>query len=154
MTDRALLFLDIDGVLHSSFGRQHLLRQLPVLEAWLRERPRVDIVITSTWRQRRKLGELTELVSPKLRDRIVGVTPVIEADLHEAPPMYVRQAEVTAWLRANAPPGGTWDRWAALDDSHWLYPPFTPHLVAIRDATVGVTAVELAQLDKLLDFSR
>ena len=150
MTARAVLFLDIDGVLHSSSGHQNRLSRLPLLEAWLRQRPTVDVVIASTWRLRRSLSELATLFSPDLRPRIVGTTPIISADLWEAPPMYLRQAEVTAWLREHARAGGTWDRWAALDDQHWLFPPFTKQLVAIDDPTVGVTGDELAELDRVL----
>lgn len=150
MTARAVLFLDIDGVLHSASGHQNRLSRLPLLEAWLRQRPSVDVVIASTWRLRRSLSDLATLFSPDLRPRIVGTTPIISPDLWEAAPMYLRQAEVTAWLREHAHAGGTWDRWASLDDQHWLYPPFTKRLVAIVDPTVGVTEDELAKLDDIL----
>jgi hypothetical protein len=153
MSDPALLFLDIDGVLHSSSGRQHLLSRLPLLESLLRGRPSVDVVISSTWRLRRSLAELSSVFSEDLQARVVGATPAIWASLWEPPPMYVRWSEIGAWLRANAPPGGTWTRWAALDDQHWLFPPFTTQLVAIADPPLGVTQAELDLLDEVLQLA-
>ena len=137
MSDRALLFLDIDGVLHSSSGRQRLLSRQPLLESWLRRRPTVDVVFSSTWRLRRSVAELSSVFSEDLQARVAGATPAIGARLWEPPPMYVRWAEINAWLRANAPPGGSWTRWAALDDQHWLFPPFTVQLVVIADPALG-----------------
>ena len=149
MTSRVLLMLDIDGVLHPASGQPRFSR-LDVFEGWLRRRPSVDVVVASIWRARRSLKELAALFSDDLRARIVGVTPLIGAELWEAPPQYQRQAEVKAWLQENAPSDGSWNRWAALDDQPWLYHPFMPQVVAIRNSAIGVTESELAQLDSVL----
>ena len=151
----SLLFLDFDGVLHP-FGcwvDQHFSR-LPVLEAWLRWRPGVDIVVTSTWRQQHTLEELRARFAADLQSRVIGATPVFKRDdwaqrgevetCH-----YERHAEVLRWLAQSGEPAR---RWAALDDQPELYKPRCVQLV-LCNGKVGLMQRELDRVDAILGSS-
>jgi HAD domain in Swiss Army Knife RNA repair proteins len=107
-----LLFLDFDGVLHPRAPRKNLFCNLPRLEAVLREFRFVDVVIASTWREDMSLEQLRKLISPDLRSRIIGVTPVVEIE-YPAGPHGTREKEIRLYLEQS----GCQDRtWLALDD--------------------------------------
>jgi hypothetical protein len=146
-----ILGLDFDGVLHPmnnvSVGR---FCRLPLLEAWLRQRPGVDVVVTSSWREDHSLESLRDFFSEDLRPRLVGVTPLAHrlfgpawsrTPEERAQARYVRQVELEAWLREASHPGP----WIALDDNPELYEPGCPHLV-VCDPDVGLTAERLQAL--------
>jgi hypothetical protein len=133
-----ILFLDFDGVLHPAvnYDSAQLLSKLPLLEAVLRIHHQVDIVISSTWRESRMLGQLQALFSTDIAARVVGVTPQWR-DVQDGATLgtYVRQAEIEAWLRAA---NRTWERWLAVDDQRHLFRPFCKNLLATNGAT-GLT---------------
>lgn len=149
----AVLFLDFDGVLHPyGCAADQFFCRLGLLQDWLRHRPGVDVVISSTWREARSVGELASIFACDLRPRVISVTPRF---MHESwdqfggeppPPRHPRHAEVMAWLRQSAKP---WRRWAALDDQSWLYRPFARELI-VCDHHVGLTDAELKALDAVL----
>ena len=152
----SVLFLDFDGVLHP-FGcwvDRHFCR-LPLLEVWLRRRPAVDVVITSTWRVQHTFEELRSKFAQDLQLRVVGVTPQFMRDAWEQydgeppPPGHERHAEVLRWLALSEGPRR---RWAALDDQPGLYKPLTEQLV-LCDGKVGLTEFELDKLDRVLGFA-
>lgn len=102
------LFLDIDGVLHrSDAGDDELLTQMPLLERWLRARPSVRVIVSSSWRHSRTLDELRALFALDLHARIVGVTDVhwkwVYEETGEVPltTPHERDREVMRWLEAN-----------------------------------------------------
>jgi hypothetical protein len=109
-----LLFLDIDGVLHSvgadySFSSRFF-SHLPPLEELLREFKSVDVIISSDWRLAEGIEQLQRYFSADIRHRIIGATPQI------APHVAVhhrRQLEIQAWLDGN---GRSAAEWIALDD--------------------------------------
>ncbi len=68
----AVLFLDIDGVLHPGFVET--LEHLPLLERALRGYPHVDVVVSSNWRCNRTIAEL-QLLLGRLGARVIGCTP-------------------------------------------------------------------------------
>ncbi len=147
-----LLALDFDGVMHpdgASVDRYFC--HLPLLEDWLRRRPGIDVVISSSWREKHPLDEMVSYFSEDLRPRIVGATPVIKRDSWaqydgEPPPVrFEREAEVLRWLHSS---GSAWMPWAALDDQAWRFKPFNPRLV-VCDGKVGLTGRELARLDAI-----
>jgi hypothetical protein len=144
-----ILFLDFDGVLHPAVcsADAELLCCRPLLESVLRDCPDVDIVISSTWRERRTLSQLQALFSPDIGARIVGVTPLWQ-DIQDEASMgtYVRQAEIQSWLRQV---GRAWEAWVALDDQPWLFRPFLPNLVH-SDPASGLTIEACAALRQKL----
>lgn len=131
-----ILFLDFDGVLHPDpcYDDRTLFCCLPLLESVLRDFPNVQIVISSTWREKRNLNELRSLFSPDVSNRIIGVTPCWKdcPDVFEVVG-YQRQAEIEAWLRSSGEP---WRNWVAIDDKAFLFKPFLPNLVK-TNSSVG-----------------
>jgi hypothetical protein len=133
-----LLFLDFDGVLHPDRATVDLyFCQLALLEPWLRQRPQIDVVISSSWREAHPLDELREFFSEDLRPRVVSATPVIRNNKGE------REAEILCWLRDN---GHTGRPWAALDDQAFLFNPNCSSLI-LCCGTIGLSQAELDRLD-------
>lgn len=102
-----VLMLDIDGVLHPA--QSGSLIYLPILEAWLRQHPTVDVVVSSNWRDSHTFDELRNLFSDDLRERIIGTTPNLESAY--------REDEIMTLAREYAIV-----RWAALDDRPQEFP--------------------------------
>lgn len=124
-----LLFLDFDGVLHPhiTYDPKLLFVHRPALESALRSCPKVEVVISSTWRHTRTLTALRALFSDDIAARIIGVTPHWSDIQDEASwGTYVRQAEIEAWLRTSRRP---WEEWIALDDQPALFRPFCKNLL-------------------------
>lgn len=151
-----VLFLDFDGVMHPErcdVDKYFCRREL--LEAWLRLRPSVVVVISSSWREAHSLDEIQSFFSEDIGPRVVGVTPVLrrcdwEDYDGELPPMrFEREAEVLRWLNGSGEP---WRPWAALDDQAWLFQPFCRQLV-LCDGRIGLTQRQLDQVDSLLGFA-
>lgn len=110
----ALLFLDIDGVLHPVGGdysfSSRFFSHLPRLEVLLREFESVDVVISSDWRLAESIEQLQRYFSTDIQHRIIGATPQIDPHVvvHHR-----RQLEIQAWLDGN---GRSDAEWVALDD--------------------------------------
>ena len=141
-----ILFLDFDGVLHPdiTYGEAALLCKLPVLEGVLRRRPAVQVVVSSTWREKRSLHELRALFSADIAPRIIDATPAWrDVQGEETFGAYVRQAEIEAWLRTT---GRVWESWLALDDQAHLFRPFCKNLLATNPAT-GLTEADARVLE-------
>lgn len=141
-----IIFLDFDGYCtRSSLGaisdaENQLFGTLPRFESVIRDFPIAKIVIASDWRKRHSVDELREFFSPDIRDRIVGVTPVLGVDAYTPGG---RQSEVEAYLlRA----GFENELWVALDDERDRYRPDAP-LVCCDD---GFFAKEEAALIRML----
>ena len=148
-----IIFLDFDGVLHPEHcAQQELFCRLGLFETWLRERPAVDVVISSSWRESVPLDTLKGYFAPNIQSRVIGTTPISHREPWdefegELPPLrFVREAEVSLWLRQRGPASVSW---AALDDQAWRYKPFNPRLV-VCDGTVGLTPNDLDRLDALI----
>lgn len=73
----AVVFVDFDGVLHP-YGCPEAVHfcRLELFEGWLRRRPQVDVVISSTWRETRSVAEWTLFFADDLKQRVIGVTPL------------------------------------------------------------------------------
>ncbi len=132
-----IIFLDFDGVLHPEpcFDDNKLFCSLPKFEGILRDFPRIQVVISSTWRESRTLEVLREFFSAEYRHRIIGVTPV----WHQHSELfdiigYQRQTEIEAWLRSSSEP---WSPWIAIDDKSYLFRPFQPNLIK-TESTIGI----------------
>ncbi|MBS0308235.1 MAG: hypothetical protein JSS58_04610 [Proteobacteria bacterium] len=145
-----ILFLDFDGVLHPEPCQDdaQLFCRLPLLEGLLRDFPEVDLVISSTWRDKWTLDELRSKFSADIAKRIIGATPSWKDLLELFETIgYQRHAEIEGWLRQAGRP---WEQWVAIDDKPWLYKPFLPNLV-LCDTAVGIDEVVLQRLGAKLN---
>jgi hypothetical protein len=151
-----ILFLDFDGVLHPDRASvDELFCRIGLLQDWLRVRPGVDVVISSSWREVHPIDELRSFFAEDLQARIVGVTPNLkvgdwaQVDGEFPPARFGRQLEVLQWLRTSSKP---WRPWAALDDQAWMFRPLELRLV-VCDSAVGLTVEDLAAVDKVMGES-
>lgn len=126
-----IAFLDFDGVLHPEFDpddperlkqNSDLFCRLPLIEAVLREFPKVEIVISSAWRMyfiniEDALKHLRPHFSHDIAQRVVGVTPQYKylnpGEAKDGLGRFKRQWECEVWLSRHRPPG---TRWMAMDD--------------------------------------
>lgn len=134
-----ILFLDFDGVLHADpcYDEAMLFCHLPRFEAILRDFPSAEIVISSTWRETRKVEQLRSFFSPDIASRIIGVTPSWRdaSHLFSIIGPYFRQVEIEAWMRASSRP---WEDWVVIDDRSYWFRPFLPNLV-VCNSKIGLT---------------
>jgi hypothetical protein len=132
---QVFLMLDIDGVLHP--GQSGSLRNLPMLQEWLRSRESVQVVISSDWRYTHSHEEVVGFFDEDLRPRVHGFTPVIEGA--------AREAEIEAYTTQH---GIT--NWVALDDVAAGFASTGASRLVMTDAREGVTERDLAKVDALL----
>jgi hypothetical protein len=142
-----IVFTDFDGITHAAPvpgrpGEAELFASLHVLEGVLRQVPHAEIVISSSWREHHPLDEMREYFAQDLRDRIVGVTPVLAGQ--------PRQDECLAWLAQHRPAG---TRWLALDDDAGQFEPGCANLILV-DGLVGLTAASASELLRRLQAPR
>jgi len=147
-----LLFLDFDGVMHPAGCTVDLyFCQLGLLQAWLGQRPDVDIVVSSSWREHHPLDEIQSYFASEIATRVIDVTPVLKPnsltqyDGGLPQECFEREAEVNRWLHANNAHGTSW---AALDDQASLFKPRNPHLV-LCDGRIGLTQRALDEVEKV-----
>lgn len=114
------LFLDFDGVLHPQYEgmptpADQLFCHLPRFESVMRDFPKVQIVISSTWRYKFTLDQMRARFSPDIAARIIDTTP--QTDPGEYRPTR-REQEILDWLAAT---GNASAGWIALDDAVWQF---------------------------------
>ncbi len=118
---QALLFLDFDGVIHSSGARRERLgHQAPLLcETITPFLPHVGIVISSSWRTHSTLFDLQRFFTPAVAQHIFDVTPQLA--LHPCEIIQgVREKEIELWRTQNA---CTHLPYLAIDDMRALFTP-------------------------------
>ena len=126
---RKILFLDFDGVLHIDGDPDGKFSRLPRLEEYLLQMPDIEIVVSSAWREFYSLEQIKEFFPITLRDRIIGITPV----LTRSSTPRGRQRDVEAFLDAaslhelNA-------AWIALDDMKGFFDNGCPYLMWVDPA--------------------
>lgn len=135
-----VVFLDFDGVM--SKGLTGDFRHKPLFEGWLRKRPQVLVVVSSSWRLEMSLEAIRDLFSEDIRSRIAGVTPVV------AGARLQRQAEVLEWRRTVGHEGP----FVAIDDNAHDFEVVWPHVV--ETSRHGLTEEHLQQCDRVLGFSQ
>jgi len=135
-----LLMLDCDGVVHPLVCYSNCFRKENIDPLWqaIKEHD-IKIVITSSWRYRRSLDWLKEILGP-LGERVIGQTP-LSADV---PEQYRRQNEVEQYLEQFSEP----TKWIAVDDICFNYKPGT--LLIVTDEKMGFTKQDGERLEALI----
>lgn len=151
-----ILFLDFDGVTHPvGCEADQLFCNLERIEAWLRQRPGIEVVISSSWREPHPLLELQGFFAEDMQSRIVGSTPILSratfGQFEDDSPhgRHQREHEIEMWLIES---GNAWQPWAALDDQADLFRPFSARVV-ICDGRIGLTQRDLEQIDAVLGIA-
>ncbi len=146
-----LLFLDFDGVMHPDrCGVDRYFCHLGLLEDWLRKRPSVEVVISSSWRAVHPLDEIQGYFSQDLQHRVIGATPQLLRHTWsetERKHLFVREVEIALWLEGS---GMSASPWVVLDDMAELFSPQHPRLV-LCDGRVGLVPDVLLRVDQLLN---
>lgn len=140
-----ILFVDFDGVLHPE-NKGAVFTCTNVLWKVLRLHPKLRVVISSSWRWDRTLGNMKRLMTANggedLADRIIGATPKLRHTFYAKS----RQMECEAWLQAN----GLKDMpWIALDDKPELFEPGSAHLYLV-DPRLGLTDADVFGISQRL----
>ena len=136
------IYLDFDGVLHGVPYKKEAFEHLPAFEEVLRAHPRVEVVITSSWREQFSLEEMRTWFSEDVRNQIIGVTPIL--------PDEKRVQEVRAHVKAT----GYRRRFIVIDDAAFEFPRNYPPLILCRTAQ-GLTDAEIGNLiSRLLQLSK
>lgn len=130
------LFLDFDGVLHTSEPPRDLCfaKHLVPIVAELE----LEVVIASTWREVYSLQSMAQKLGD-LGRFVIGKTPVCPSE--DLPEIGGRQKEIEAWLAKNATPSASW---VALDDNRDNYRTSCTR-VFVTDKTVGLNAAVAEQ---------
>ncbi len=139
------IMLDFDGVLHPEPATvDQVFCSLPHLHTVLLARPAARVVVTSDWRLKNSVEQLSDLLFggfPQLRGRFAGVTPEIPECRYE---YRGREREVEAWLQANGMP-----KWIAIDDVAGNYRYGSPRVVLI-DYRTGLVSQDIDRILELI----
>ncbi len=134
-----LIFLDFDGVLHPNLcpGDRHFVHAQALADTI--GAAEVDIVISSSWRFHHSPHDLVQRLPEALGRRIIGATgePCIGR--------FLRHREILGYL-------GKYrirERWIALDDSAWEFPPDCRELIRC-DGSTGIGERELVRVAAFL----
>lgn len=150
-SQKMILFLDFDGVLHPVGSQEaDYFCRLPLLERFLTDAaPGWRVVISSSWRDYFPLDVLKQHFSPGIQARIDGCTPFdddrhLSATWGAQASLYPREIQIRHHLAKRHLP--THD-WIALDDhGDWFRDaPSNPHLV-LTDPATGLTEGTIARL--------
>lgn len=140
-----LIFLDFDGVLHPDFcSDSDYFCWMDNLETALHSFPNTKIVISSSWREHHTLNSLQQLFPSSLREKIIGVTPVMYDK------SYVtggRELEILLWLQQEQ---CEHESWIAIDDTLNLFD-LHANQVMECDSMVGLDESATQQLIQLLN---
>lgn len=154
-----ILFLDFDGVLHSDWDSPPIpFQRMPLVTELLRERPYGNVVFTTSWRETVPIEQLRLHFEEDLRDRVIGVTPVLDKSAADGFPHPLskasRQAECKAWMWMT----GRWNNqskhaWVAADDRRWWLVVDCPWLVHINPNN-ALTEANILKIGDLLELAR
>ena len=137
------LFVDFDGVLHPSPSKGELFSQSKIFcDSLVNHKDNFLIVMSSSWRETYDYEDIIEAFEPTIRDRVVGVTPILENNLHPLG----RYHEIIAYCEQNQILDSDW---VAIDDMAHLFPKKCPNLILTNPQT-GITEKELQILENLL----
>lgn len=141
-----LIFLDFDGVLHTK--KELPFERLDRFERFVLERPGVDVVISSSWRETWDWALLLDLFSEPFQERLLGATPVFRETHREfvddartvLSEPGIRQREIEAYVTSHH----KGRPWVALDDLPKLFLG-TDRLLHVPN---GLDETVLAELDR------
>lgn len=133
-----VLMLDFDGVLH--IAQSGHLDRLPMLEAWLRQNPKVDVVLTTNWRDTDSMEDLCACFSEDIRHRVLGGTPNLMGA--------AREDEILALVRRYQI-----RQWIALDDRFQEFLRTGPNHLVCTEYLTGLTPAHLDRMSELLAHS-
>ena len=134
-----ILFLDFDGVTHPWPAGSNGLFTKGCLDSISKAISDfdVDIVITSTWREKKTLPEMKENLGG-LGEKSIGVTPVIDDPFMH----HVRFYEIQLYLEQNKRINS---QWIALDDTPAFFPKGLKNLLLI-DSRTGFSHADIGRL--------
>ena len=134
-----LLFLDFDGVMHSTNDQSVFFEKADLLKKALIDTP-VEIIISSSWRFQFNLNQLKKFFPREIQDKVVGVTgdPVIGK--------FPRYNEILNYLKFI---NQTLCDWRALDDFHLEFPKECENLILCSSNT-GLQQKQITALKKWL----
>ena len=139
MRSNKLLFLDFDGVLHSTTTSiENLFHRAPLLNELLRELP-CPVVISSSWRFNLNLSQIQLKFAEPLASLIIGKTGPPEIG------RWPRYSEIKKYLMLNKP----LTDWRALDDSFLEFPDDCQELILCHPKQ-GLTEKEIIKLKNWL----
>ena len=133
------IFLDFDGVLHSTNSNALEFELVPLFAQHLA--PYADnfrIIISSLWRQNHSLEFLVNIFPSSIKRTIKGITPTHLNGLSRGG----RFNEIKEYCEAYHIKDSDW---IAIDDNESLFPPQCKNLV-VTSPIKGVTPKELAKL--------
>ena len=140
MRTNKLLFLDFDGVLHSTTTSiENLFQRAFLLNELLIELP-CPIVISSSWRFNLELGQIKSKFVEPLSSLIIGKTGPPEIG------RWPRYSEIKKYLMLNKP----LTDWRALDDSFLEFPDDCQELILCHPKN-GLTEKEIMKLRSWLE---
>jgi hypothetical protein len=133
------LFLDFDGVLHSTTSAiEDLFCKASLLNDLLSERP-CNVVISSSWRFNSDLNNLKSKLPLPRAKLVVGKTGLPEIG------RWPRFSEIKQYLKTHRPLAD----WRALDDAFLEFPKECPELILCHPKH-GVTEKEIGSLEAWL----
>lgn len=136
------IFLDFDGVLHSTNYDTLEFELVPMLAKGLSPySEKFVIIISSLWRQNHSLEFLINIFPPSIKRNIKGITPTHLNGLSRGG----RFNEIKEYCQSYHIKDSDW---IAIDDNASLFPPQCTNLV-LTATTKGITEKELA---KLIEF--
>lgn len=139
MNWKKLLFLDFDGVMHStSASAEELFCRANLLSDLLEKHP-CCVVISSSWRFNSDLDLLKKNLPEPISNLIIGKT---------GPPEFgrwPRYSEIKKYLKTHQP----LSEWRALDDAFLEFPESCPELI-LCSPKHGLTEKEISQLNTWL----
>jgi hypothetical protein len=134
-----IIFLDFDGVLHSSPpAEQGVFCHLDRFEDVIRRYADLDVVLSTSWREVFPWAEIMSFFSDDVQPRLIDKTPIL--------PGAGRYAEILAWIKQNQ----YHSPWVALDDSEQKFPANCEQL-CLCDTATGFDEVATQRLASLIN---